>query len=172
MFHVQVHWNVLPAHLPGERKWVLLLATKAIVKKHVNLSLQVSDGQAHRARARDKEILISHNYEVQQYASVLLTLGLFLKKFIDAVREGDGDRICMCWSFLLLIFKATGRKNYAIEAFKLLTQLNYILYMLSPRMAAQLKWSRTINVHGKNSWFLKWNQENLSQIVHSSWHNI
>ena len=131
--------------LPDERKRVLLLATKAIVEKHVNLSLQLNDDQPRKSKSKKRRPTNKPD-EVQQYASELLTLGLFLMEFIDAVREGDGDRICRCWSFLLLIFKATGRKNYAIEAFKLLAQLNYIL---SPRMATQLKWSRTINVHGR-----------------------
>ncbi len=63
----------------------------------------------------------------------VLSLGLLFMEFIDAIREGDGDRICSCWKFLLLIFKATGRKNYAIA---LLAQLKFVL---SPRMAAQLE---------------------------------
>lgn len=67
-------------------------------------------------------------------------------EFNDAVREGDGNRICRCWQYFLLIFKATQRKNYAVEAFTLLAQLNFLF---SPRMAAQLKWSRTINTHGR-----------------------
>ena len=37
-------------------------------------------------------------------------------------------------------------KNYALEAVHLLMQCEYIL---SPRLKAQLTWSRFVNVHGK-----------------------
>ena len=47
-----------------------------------------------------------------------------------------------------LIYKATGRINYSIEAFNTLMHLQFFF---SPRMAAQLKWSRTINVHGREA---------------------
>ena len=65
--------------------------------------------------------------------------------FKDAVREGDGEHVLLLWKFMLLTFKATGRKNYALEALTLLSQY-YIL--LPPNLAEQLKWSRFINVHG------------------------
>ena len=45
----------------------------------------------------------------------------------------------------LLYFKVSGRTNYSIEAFVLLAQEKYLF---SPRMAMQLKWSRTVNMHG------------------------
>ena len=67
-------------------------------------------------------------------------------EFNDAVREGDGSRILCCWRYFLPLFKASDRRNYCIEAFTLLAQEKYLL---SPRMAMQLKWSRTINVHGR-----------------------
>ena len=65
--------------------------------------------------------------------------------FKDAIREGDGNRVLLVWKFLFLIFKASKRKNYAIEAFTLLAQYYLIL---PPRLAEQLKWSRFVNVHG------------------------
>lgn len=69
-----------------------------------------------------------------------------MKEYIDAVREGDGDRIICVWKFLLPLFKSTGRTNYSLEAFTLLAQY---FYLFSPRMAAQLAWSRTVNTHGR-----------------------
>lgn len=79
------------------------------------------------------------------YACEVLTLGLLIFDFKDAVREGDGDQLLLIWKYMLLLFKATGRKNYAIEAFTLLSQYHITL----PRnLAEQLKWSRFINVHG------------------------
>jgi L1 cell adhesion molecule like protein len=67
-------------------------------------------------------------------------------EFDDAIREGDGSRILCCWRYLLLFFRASRRTNYAIEAFTLLAQEKFVL---SPRMALQLKWSRTVNTHGR-----------------------
>ena len=83
---------------------------------------------------------------IKEYAHEIMSLGLLLMEFNDAIREGDGSRIFRCWRFFLLIFKAADRKNYSIEAFNLLAQEKYLL---SPRMAMQVKWSRTINVHGR-----------------------
>lgn len=67
-------------------------------------------------------------------------------ELIDAVREGDGKRIIRVWRYMFVIFKATKCKNYAIEGFTLLMQK---MYLFSPRMAAQLEWNRTVNVHGR-----------------------
>lgn len=82
---------------------------------------------------------------VLDYGRDMLTCGLLLKEFTDAVHEGDGQRIFRCWKYFLLFFRATKRTNYAIEAFNLLAQYHYIF---SPRLAEQLMWSRTVNVHG------------------------
>ena len=75
----------------------------------------------------------------------VLTMGLLLLEFNDSIYEGDGLRILRCWRFLLLIFKATGRKNYAIEALTLPCQYQYIF---TPRLAEQLLRNRTMNAHG------------------------
>ena len=42
------------------------------------------------------------------YACEVLTLGLFIMNFKDAVREGDGEHVLLLWKFMLFIFKATG----------------------------------------------------------------
>lgn len=80
------------------------------------------------------------------YACDLLSNGLLLMELVDAVREGDGKRSIRVWRYMLLIFKATKCKNYAIEGFILLLQY---MYLFSPRMASQLEWNRTVNVHGR-----------------------
>ena len=64
---------------------------------------------------------------------------------MDVVRQGDGLRVLRWWKFMLLIFKATDRKNYSIEAFVIQAQYNYLL---SPREQHQLLYSRFINMHG------------------------
>jgi L1 cell adhesion molecule like protein len=83
---------------------------------------------------------------VYDYAKDTLVLGLLLMEFNDSIREGDGDRIIRCWKFLLPLFKSTGRTKYSVEAVTLLAQY---YYLFSPRMAAQMAWSRTINTHGR-----------------------
>ena len=120
-----------------DRKEILLKAAGALVDKHIDIPMFSTK----RERKRKKNI-----DAVAEYAHDIMSLGLLLIEFNDAIHEGDGERICRCWQFLLLIFKATRRKNYAIEAFILLAQLNFLF---SPRMVAQLKWSRTINTVGR-----------------------
>ena len=60
----------------------------------------------------------------------------------DVIKEGDGDHIMRYWRYLL----PSGRKNYANEVSIMLYQHDYAL---SKRHAAQLKWMRCINVHGR-----------------------
>ena len=83
---------------------------------------------------------------VHAYACEVLSLGLMLMEFNDAIKEGDGTRIIRCWRYFLLLFKANNRSNYAIEAFTLLVQFDFLL---PHRLACQLAWSRTVNTHGK-----------------------
>ena len=87
----------------------------------------------------------SGNDKVHAYACEVLTLGLFYTEYCDAIREGDGLRLLRCWRYMLLLFKAAKRKNYAIEAFSFLAQYQFVL---SPRPSQQLLWSRFINTHG------------------------
>ena len=75
----------------------------------------------------------------------MISLGLLYLDFKDAVREGDGERVLRLYKYLMLIWKATGHKNYAIEAFTLLSQYHLLL---PQNLAEQLKWSRFVNVHG------------------------
>ena len=75
---------------PAERKQVLLMACGAIVDTHVDLQFV---GKHTRQGPKAAEV-----DRVQQYASEVLTHGLLLMEFIDAIREGDGDRIIRCWT--------------------------------------------------------------------------
>ena len=83
---------------------------------------------------------------IREYAKEVLTLGLFFMEYRDAIREGDGTRVLRCWKYLVLFFRATGHRNYAIEGFTLLTQHKYFL---TPRLAQQVQWSRFVNTHGQ-----------------------
>ena len=82
---------------------------------------------------------------VYNYATDLLTLSLIWHGYHDAIKEGDGNRILLYWKFLLPIFQQDGQFNYAKEAFLLISQTKH----LSQRKATELKWSRTVNVHGR-----------------------
>ena len=65
-------------------------------------------------------------------------------EFRDAIHEGDGNHILRVWKFLLLHFRYAGRKKYALEAFHQLA----VDSLVSPRLAAQMKWSRVVNTCG------------------------
>ena len=79
------------------------------------------------------------------YAKRLLALGCFYLEYSDGIREGDGDRVLRCWRYMLPMFQSSGRKNYALESLNLLFQHDF---SLSPRQAAELVWSRFVNVRG------------------------
>ena len=122
---------------------ILLLAAEHLVKKYVDLSIQKPQKQNKKQKSKLKKV--SPHDGIYEYAKDTLTLGL-LKEYIDTIRESDGDRIICVWKFLLPLFRSTGHTNYSLEAFTLLAQY---YYLLSPRMAAQLAWSRTVNTHGR-----------------------
>jgi L1 cell adhesion molecule like protein len=67
-------------------------------------------------------------------------------EFQDAIREGDGLRVLRCWKYFLPIFRASGRKNYALEALNLIFQ---VTYYLPPRLRMQLLYSRFVNTQGR-----------------------
>lgn len=83
---------------------------------------------------------------VFNYASAVLTDGLLLLEFRDAIHEGDGPRIMRCWKFMLLYFFSSGHNKYALEAFNLLADVHSAA---SPRLAHQIMWSRTVNTQGR-----------------------
>ena len=113
----------------------MLLAVREVINRHVDISFNLSI----------RETASEECDSVYEYAREVLSLGLLLLEFVDAIR-GDGSRILRCWQYFLPIFHATNRTNYSIEAFNLLAQEKFLL---SPRMALQLKWSRTINTQGR-----------------------
>ena len=49
-----------------------------------------------------------------------------------------GLEIQSIWKYLIVLFKASDKKNYAIESLSLLAQYNILL---PPSMGVQLKWS-------------------------------
>ena len=57
---------------------------------------------------------------VFSYACTVMTDGLLMLQLRDAVRQGNGPQILLCWKFMLLYFKHYNRHKYALEAFQLL----------------------------------------------------
>lgn len=100
--------------------------------------LQTKSQRGKKAREKEED-KVDH---VMAYAREVLSLGLLYMEYCDAIREGDGLRIVQ---YMLLIFRVTNKRKYAIQAATLLLQ-NYVF---TERMRNQLLYSRTINVHGR-----------------------
>lgn len=80
-----------------------------------------------------------------QYATLRLCMGILIRNFDDAVKEGDGERLICCWKFAMLIYKVYNHNKYALAALRLQA---YIMAMLTPREAESLVWNRTVNNKG------------------------
>ena len=123
------------AQSDSERRHCLNQLCRRVYDRFVNFSYNVS-GSLREPYASDG---------VCTYSVQLLRLGCFYMEFSDAIREGGGRRVLRCWKYMLPMFLALGKTNYAYEAANLLLQH---FYTVSPRLSAQLLWSRFVNVHG------------------------
>ena len=122
----------------SERKAIIMEVASTIVDHNVDLSTKFAATQTQVPTSTCTD-------NVNAYSCETLSLGLLFMEFKDAIREGDGDRVFLVWKYLFLLFKASGRRNYSLEAFTLLSQYHLIL---PEKLAEQLKWSRFINTHG------------------------
>lgn len=121
-----------------ERKKILTDVATQIVEDNVDLSTTFHSNTEDSTTCQQLD-------GVNVYACETLSLGLPYFEFRDAVKEGDGDCVMRVWKYLLLLFKASKRTNYSIEALTFLAQY----YVILPQsLAEQLKWSRFVNVHG------------------------
>ena len=111
--------------------------------QHRHFPLSISDVFPREHASESVRALVPDG--VFSYASAVLNDGLLLLEFKDAIREGDGPRILRCWKVLLMYFHFARHKNYQLEAFQLLAEINAAA---SPRIASQLTWSRCVNVKG------------------------
>ena len=82
---------------------------------------------------------------IQNYAWGLLSDLLVAEEFIDAIREGDGDRVFRVWKLLHLYFRASGHTKYALESVLLVADVKCLQ---SEQMAHRLLWSRFVNTRG------------------------
>ena len=122
----------------SERKSILMEVASLIVEQNVDLSTTFSEAQSTNLSSRPPD-------NVYAYSCETLSLGLLFHEFKDAIKEGDGDRVLRVWKYLLLLFIASNRTSYSIEALTLLSQYHLVL---APHLAEQLKWSRFTNIQG------------------------
>ena len=81
------------------------------------------------------------NMTTHMKSSALVCCTLILKMQSE---KGMGIVFYLMWKYFLPIYKATGHKNYALEALTILSQYA----TLPPNLAEQLKCSRFINTPG------------------------
>ena len=113
--------------------------TLEIVQSFVDLEPRLSHKKKSTKSSKSPEDKVYLN------SCEFLTLRLMYIEFSDSLREADGNRILRCWRYLMLIFRSTQRRNYAIEGLNLLSQYHFFF---SPRQREQLLWSRCINSNG------------------------
>lgn len=130
----------------GEKQELLMAVSDKVVSRFVNIHVVDLEEDSEDGDNPEPAIATTDTIDgVHDYACEVLSLSLLYAEFDDAIKEGDAYRVLRCWKFFLLLFKASKRKNYAIEAFNLLVQFWIIL---PPRLAQQLAWSRFINTRG------------------------
>ena len=140
----QVQMFPLPPILSKEeQREILTSVCGAMVEDFVDISTFVKCDKKEENQNQNKK-----QDKVLGYAKEVLSFGQSLKELVDTVREGDSLRVLRWWKLMLLIFKATGRKNYSIEAFVLSAQQRYLL---SPRERLYSRFINTHCIHGKTS---------------------
>ena len=155
----ELHESIfLPA---DDRKQILY----RFIKKHLNDLVDVS------ATVGDNTQPTESKDHVYNYGSEVISLGLLYAEFNDAIHEGDGLRVVRCYRYFMLLFRALGHRNYAIEAFTMLAEYHWLL---SPRMREQLVWSRFINVHGHPGQNIPcdFHMEHMNRVIKSCVHNL
>ena len=88
--------------------------------------------------------------DVFDYNCALLTDGYLFFNFLDAIKEGDGDRIIRQYKYFMLHCKADGTHStkYALEC---LYQLFLVYALSTPRDSERFVWNRSVNNHGKKA---------------------
>ncbi len=145
----------------GERLKVLMSIAVNIASQHIDIQTNAPKKPAQtQSQSKSTDNVLSYSNEV-------MNLGLLLFEFKDAIKEGDGDRCLRLWKYFLLVFKASGRKNYAMEAFHLLIQYHIVL---PPRLAEGVKWSRFVNTRGLpgNNISCDLHMEHMNKLVKTS----
>lgn len=125
-----------------EKVYISTEAREVHEKKKHNLVLSTPSSPP-RTRGERKDCVKDHSEARLGFSFVILNM-------MDAVKEGDGERLMRMYQVALLFYKAYGHTQYAYSTLLLTLQLNATM---SPRMAHNLKWNRFWNsrgIKGKN----------------------
>ncbi len=90
------------------------------------------------------EPVVDSGDHVYGHARVLCHFASLVLLFVDAWKEGDGERVLRLWKILMLHFHAERKTKYALEALR----LQFQVATLQPYLFHQLIWGRFVNTHG------------------------
>ena len=140
-------WNpTLPMSTLTELHWKYLVDTLSVfVDDYIMLSF-VFNLEEPKSRKKNGEKADNCRVGISNYACSFLADLLFVEEMVDAVHEGDGDRMMTVTKYLLLYFRSTGHRNYALECINTIAQVRSLL---SECNAYCLKWCRFVNRTGK-----------------------
>jgi len=82
---------------------------------------------------------------VYNYTRCTLLLGLMRMNQNDAIHMGDGGRLMRLYKYMYLFFKLSKKPKYAYGILETVTQVNCLL---TPKLAEQLTWNRSVNTTG------------------------
>ena len=140
-------WNpTLPMSTSTELHWKYLVDTLSVFVDDYIMPSFVFNLEEPKSRKKDGEKADNCRLSISNYAYSFLADLLFVEEMVDAVHEGDGDRMMTVTKYLLLYFRSTGHRNYALECINIIAQ---VTSLLSERNAYCLKWCRFVNRTGK-----------------------
>ena len=112
-----------------------------------NIHGQVQGDQIRTKAKTTKETQLSPSQDgILNFSKVCLTIGLLKLDHDDAIRLGDGERILRLDMIMYLYYKKCHCTKYAYGMLETLLQTKVLL---SPRLAYQLIWNRTVNHQGR-----------------------
>ena len=83
----------------------------------------------------------------QEHTLARLSFSLLIWDMLDAVKEGDGERLIRLYKVAMLYYKAYGHSHYAYSTLLMTLQVNACL---TPRMSHSVIWNRFWNKRGGN----------------------
>lgn len=97
---------------------------------------------------KDQEKKDVERDDMFSYNSALVADGLYFLNFLDAVSEGDGDRIIRQYKYMLMYCRADQKHStkYAVEC---LYHFFLVFALLSPRDRERFTWNRSVNNSGR-----------------------
>ena len=118
------------------------------LRKHEAELHGVDDPLYNNSSAEQSETTLPNDNKdrVLEYTKAAILLGLMRKNHSDAIKMGDGQRIIDMNMYLCLLYKMNKCPKYAYGILETIAQSKVLL---TPRLAHQLIWNRTVNHRGK-----------------------